>query len=130
VLFFDRLAATLARAAADAERGVAGPKPAVFLIDIDRFRQVNESLGLATGDSILLTVARRLGRLLRPVDTLARIDGDQFGIILLSEQGEEAHTAFAESVKRAIRAAIAFGGQEIFLTVSIGVALPESEACE
>ncbi|BBE72243.1 EAL domain-containing protein [Oharaeibacter diazotrophicus] len=116
-LFLDRLATAVTRAQSD-----SSAKPTVFLIDIDRFRQVNESLGLSVGDSILLTVARRLGRLLKPLDSLARLDGDHFGIILVSEQTEERIEAFADAVKRAIRASIVFGEREIFLTASIGVA--------
>ena len=55
-------------------------------LDLDRFKQINEQVGPSVGDSILLTVARRLGRLLRPLDTLARIGGDQFAMIIVSEQ--------------------------------------------
>jgi diguanylate cyclase (GGDEF)-like protein len=102
----------------------------VFLIDVDRFRQVNESLGLSVGDSILLTVARRLGRLLKPLDSLARLDGDHFGIILVSEQTPDRVAAFADAVKRAIRASIAFGEREIFLTASIGIAMYDRDARE
>ncbi|WP_235981741.1 EAL domain-containing protein [Methylobrevis albus] len=122
-LFLDRLGAAMTRAQLD-----GSPRAAVFLIDIDRFRQVNESLGLAVGDSILLTVARRLGRLLQPIDSLARIDGDHFGIILLSEQTPDRVAAFADAVRRAIRAAIAFHEQEVFLTSSIGIAMHDRES--
>ena len=61
-------------------------RPTVMVIDLDRFKQVNDSVGIAVGDSILLTLARRLGRLLKPQDTLARLAGDQFGLLLLSER--------------------------------------------
>ncbi|ODN71637.1 Phytochrome-like protein cph2 [Methylobrevis pamukkalensis] len=121
-LFVDRLGAAVVRAATEGTQ-----RPAVFMIDIDRFRHINESLGLAVGDSILLTVARRLARLLKPVDTLARIDGDHFGIILLSEQMPDRVAAFADAVRRAIRAAIALHDQEIFLTSSIGIAIHDRE---
>ncbi|WP_181706076.1 EAL domain-containing protein [Chthonobacter rhizosphaerae] len=124
-LFLDRLSAAMTRAQAD-----AAARPAVFLIDIDRFRQVNESLGLSVGDSILLTVARRLGRLLKPLDSLARLEGDHFAIILVSEQTPERVAAFADAVRRAIRAAIAFGEREIFLTASIGIAMYDREQRE
>ena len=53
-------------------------RPTVVVIDLDRFKQVNNSVGIAVGNSILLTLARRLGRLLKPQDTLARLAGDQF----------------------------------------------------
>ena len=66
-------------------------RPTVMVIDLDRFKQVNDSVGIAVGDSILLTLARRLGRLLKPQDTLARLSGDQFALILLSEREPGAH---------------------------------------
>lgn len=124
-LFLDRLGAAMTRAQSETT-----VKPAVFLIDIDRFRQVNESLGLSVGDSILLTLARRLGRLLKPLDSLARLEGDHFAIILVSEQTPDRVAAFADAVRKAIRAAIAFGDREIFLTASIGIAIFDREARE
>ncbi len=80
-LFLDRLKAVLGLAKSD-----AALRPTVLVIDFDRFKQVNDSVGIAVGDSILLTLARRLGRLIKPQDTLARLAGDQFGMILLSER--------------------------------------------
>ena len=62
----------------------------MVVIDIDRFKQVNDFVGIAVGDSILLTIARRLARLLKPQDTLARLTGDQFAF-LLSEKRAGAH---------------------------------------
>lgn len=124
-LFLDRLGSAVTRAQAESTA-----RPTVFVIDIDRFRQVNESLGLSVGDSILLTVARRLGRLLKPLDSLARLDGDHFGLILVSEQSQDRVAAFADAVKRAIRASIAFGDREIFLTASIGHATFDKDARE
>ena len=61
-------------------------RPTVFVIDIDRFKQVNDGLGISAGDTILLTIARRLHRLLKPRDALSRFAGDQFALMLLSEQ--------------------------------------------
>ena len=87
-LFLDRLEAVLGFAKAD-----AAIRPTVMVIDLDRFKQVNDSVGMALGDSILLTLARRLGRLIKPQDTLARLSGDQFGLILLSERESERITA-------------------------------------
>jgi diguanylate cyclase (GGDEF)-like protein len=88
---------------------------------------VNDSVGIAVGDSILLTLARRLGRLLKPQDTLARLTGDQFALILLSERDSERITAFAETLRRALRAPITFNDREIFLTASMGVALGDGQ---
>ncbi len=121
-LFLDRLEAVLAFAKADPQI-----KPAVMVIDLDRFKQVNDSVGIAVGDSILLTLARRLGRLLKPQDTLARLTGDQFACIILSERESEKILAFAETLRRALRAPITFNDREIFLTASIGLALADGQ---
>ncbi|KQT88536.1 diguanylate cyclase [Aurantimonas sp. Leaf443] len=95
--------------------------PTVFVIDIDRFKQVNDDLGIATGDTILLTLGRRLKRVLKPQDSLARLGGDQFGLILMSETTVPSVAAFAETLRKAIKAPIAFGGREIVLTGSLGL---------
>ena len=117
-LFLDRLKAVLGLAKLD-----AALRPTVLVIDLDRFKQVNDSVGMAVGDSILLTLARRLGRLIKPQDTLARLAGDQFGMILLSERDSARITAFAETIRKTLRAPITFRDREIFLTTSIGMAL-------
>src|SRR5262249_58388158 len=102
-------------------------RPTVLVIDIDRFKQVNDSVGMAVGDSILLTLARGLGGLYKPQDTLARLAGDQFGMILLSERDSARITAFAETIRKTLRAPIMFRDREIFLTASIGLALGGGE---
>jgi diguanylate cyclase (GGDEF)-like protein/PAS domain S-box-containing protein len=121
-LFLDRLEGVLAFAKAD-----PAIKPTVMVIDLDRFKQVNDSVGIAVGDSILLTLARRLGRLLKPQDTLARLAGDQFALILLSERETERIIAFAETLRKGLRAPVTFNDRELFLTASIGIALGEGE---
>src|SRR5579864_4814284 len=122
-LFLDRLQAVLGLAKADPAKTDAAIRPTVMVIDLDRFKQVNDSVGMAVGDSILLTLARRLGRLIKPQDTLARLSGDQFGLILLSEKEPARITAFSETVRRTLRAPITFRDREIFLTGSIGLLL-------
>ncbi len=117
-LFLDRLDAALSFAKADSTI-----RPTVMVIDLDRFKQVNDSVGIAVGDSILLTLARRLGRLLKPQDTLARLAGDQFGLLLLSEREPTRITAFADTIRRTLKAPITFNDREILLTASIGLAL-------
>ena len=121
-LFLDRLDAAVALGRADEHL-----RPTLIVIDLDRFKQVNSSVGMAVGDSILLTIARRLGRLLKPQDTLARISGDQFGMILLSEREPERITAFADTIRRSLRAPIGFGARQIFLTASIGLVLYDGQ---
>src|SRR5256886_7628413 len=121
-LFLDRLEAVLGFA-----RGDTAIRPTVIVVDLDRFKQVNDSVGIAVGDSILLTLARRLGRLLKPQDTLARLSGDQFGLILLSERESERIINFAETLRKGLRAPITFNDRELFLTASIGIALADGE---
>ncbi len=121
-LFIDRMEAAFAFARSD-----PAIRPSIIVIDLDRFKQVNDSVGIAVGDSILLTLARRLGRLLKPQDTLARLGGDQFSLILASEREPARIVAFAETMRRTIRAPIAFNDREIFLTASIGLALADNQ---
>ena len=101
-LFIDRMEAAFGYARSDPQI-----RPSVLVIDLDRFKQVNDSVGIAVGDSILLTIARRLARLLKPQDTLARLAGDQFALILLSEREPARIVAFAETMRRTLRAPIA-----------------------
>ncbi len=126
-LFLDRLEAVLGLAKADPAKADAALRPTVMIIDLDRFKQVNNSIGMAVGNLILLTLARRLGRLIKPQDTLARLSGDQFGLVLLSERDTAKITAFAETIRRTLRAPIAFKDREIFLTASIGVTLGDAD---
>lgn len=115
-LFLNRLDAIISIA-----RTEQHVRPTVFVIDIDRFKQVNEELGISVGDTILLTIARRLHRLLKPRDSLCRLSGDQFAMILLSEQEPARIAAVADSVKQAIRTPVTFARREIVLTSSIGL---------
>ena len=122
-LFYDRLDAALAFASQDLRL-----KPTTIVLDIDRFKAINEAIGLSAGDSILLTLSRRLGRLLRPQDTLSRVAGDEFALILLSEREPDRILAFAEMIRKAIATPITYADREIFLTVSVGIALHEGGA--
>lgn len=115
-LFLDRLENALARA-----RGEEGLRPSVFVIDLDRFKHVNDSVGMTIGDSVLMTVARRIRRLLKPQDTLGRLAGDQFGLVLTSEREPERIAALADQLRKQLRAPITFGERELFVTASIGV---------
>jgi diguanylate cyclase (GGDEF)-like protein/PAS domain S-box-containing protein len=127
-LFLDRLAII-------AKRATLEPlvRPALLFIDIDKFKSVNASFGLIVGDSLLLTVSRRLGRNLGPQDTLARVGGDQFALLLLSQTNPSELAMLAEQVRRSLRAPINIAGQEIVLTASIGIALydgPDEDPAE
>ncbi|XHC10344.1 EAL domain-containing protein [Labrenzia sp. ac12] len=119
-LFVDRLRTSVIRSRAEETS-----KPTLLVLNLDRFKQVNDSIGLSAGDSILLTVARRLGQLIGQQDTLGRLSGDQYGLVLLSEQEPDRIVALADSLRKAVRAPITFGDREIFLTCSVGIAFFE-----
>ncbi len=104
-----------------------GARPSVFHINIDRFRELNNRLGFGVGDTILLTAARRLSRLLRQGDSLARLDGDQFALLLLSETAPDKIAAFADSIRKTLNAPLLFAGEELNLTASIGIATMTGE---
>ncbi len=115
-LFLNRLEAIIS--IAKSEDNV---RPTVMVIDIDRFKQVNEGLGISAGDTILLKIARRLHRLLKQGDSLSRFGGDQYALMLLSEQEPARIAAVADAVKQAISAPITFAKREISLGASIGL---------
>lgn len=119
-LFLDRLGVAMARVKAEPRL-----RPAVVFIDLDRFRSVNRAFGLIVGDSLLLTLSRRLVRHLGPLDTLARVSGDQFAALLLGEHGPRELELVGERIRHAIRAPIRIAGQEIALTASIGIAMAD-----
>jgi diguanylate cyclase (GGDEF)-like protein/PAS domain S-box-containing protein len=115
-LFMNRLEAIISVAKSEDKI-----QPTVFVIDVDRFKQVNDGLGISAGDTILLTIARRLHRLLKPKDSLSRFAGDQFALMLLSEQDPARIAGVADAIKQAIKAPINFAKREIVLTASIGL---------
>ncbi len=119
-LFVDRLQGAMTRA-----REGAGNRPTVMFIDIDRFKNVNKSLGLSIGDSMLLTIARRLARHLNAQDTLARLGGDQYAILMISETDPRQIAMLAERVRRALRTPMKLSGKEIVLTASVGIVVDD-----
>lgn len=124
-LFLDRLERALVRA-----RAPGGTKPAVFLIDIDRFMELEERIGHSAADSVLLAIARRIARLMRPLDTVARITGDQFAVILASEQAAAKIAETAEQIRKALKAPFNFGDRDLVLSASIGVTIYDSNPSE
>ncbi len=127
-LFLDRLAIA-------AKRATLEPlvRPALLFVDLDKFRTVNTAHGPVVGDSLLLTAARRLGRHLGPHDTLARVGGNQFALLLLNQSDPRELAILAEQVRRSLRAPIDMAGQEIVLTASIGISLydgPDEDPAE
>ena len=120
-LFIDRLKTIAMRAKSE-----SSVKPSVMFIDIDKFKSVNASFGLVRGDSLLLTVARRLQRQIGPADTVARVGGDQFALLFSGEEDARNLPALAERIRRSLRAPIPLANQEIVLTGSIGIAVWDS----
>jgi diguanylate cyclase (GGDEF)-like protein len=120
-LFMDRLQGAITRA----REGQAN-RPTVLFIDIDRFKNVNKSFGLVIGDSMLLTLGRRLSRHLNPQDTLARLGADQFAILLISDPDPHQVASLAERVRRALRTPMKISSKEIILTASIGIVVHDS----
>lgn len=114
-LFLDRLGRAMRR---------AGGVPAlhVIVLDLDRFKGFNDGLGHQTGDALLNTVGRRLARFLGPDDTLARLPGDQFGIIFSGANPPRDVIAFVHSLAAAVSRPIAVQSGEVVITASMGVA--------
>ena len=121
-LFLDRLGVVMTRA-----RSEDTLRPAIIIIDIDKFKSINASFGLPVGDSLLLTIARRLQRHVTARETLARVGGDQFAILIEAEKDPADFAREAERIRRAVRAPIKIGGQDIVITGSIGIAIFDGE---
>ena len=96
---------------------------AVLLLDLDRFKVVNESLGHAVGDQILAAVGRRFSEAIRPCDTLARLGGDEFAVLLDGIAGEIGARLIAERLVDALAAPFPVDGRDINVGASVGVAV-------
>jgi diguanylate cyclase (GGDEF)-like protein/PAS domain S-box-containing protein len=116
-LFIDRLKLALAR-----HKRLGADHFAVLFLDLDRFKVINDSLGHAIGDQLLVGIARRLETCLRPGDTVARLGGDEFTILL--EDVTDAHevTNIARRIQKELALPFNLGGHEVFTTASIGIA--------
>ena len=119
-LFRDRVLHAIERQERDA-------KPiAVLFMDIDDFKTINDSLGHAAGDGLLLQVGDRLKNVLRAADTAARLGGDEFAI-LLEDGGEGIQAAdVADRIMQMLEVPFALEGKEVFIRASVGIAVSES----
>jgi diguanylate cyclase (GGDEF)-like protein len=96
---------------------------ALLLLDLDRFKIINETLGHAVGDRLLVAVGERLTSCLRPGDTVARFGGDEFGLILDGIDGPEVADGVAARILEELRVPFTLGGRDWFINASIGIAL-------
>jgi diguanylate cyclase (GGDEF)-like protein/PAS domain S-box-containing protein len=117
-LFLDRLGQALRRT-----RRHPGHKVAVLFMDLDNFKVVNDSLGHGAGDRILVTVAERLKRCVRPEDTLARFGGDEFTVLIEDVESPAGATTVAERIIQGLREPVVLDGRELFVGTSIGIAV-------
>jgi diguanylate cyclase (GGDEF)-like protein len=119
-LLADRIAHALA-----GHRGGDPVSIAVILLDLDRFKVINETLGHAAGDRLLVAVGQRLLNSLRPGDTVARFGGDEFALVLDPvADADEAHR-IAERIGAELHAPFPLNGREWFLSASLGIALAQ-----
>lgn len=117
VTFGERLVRDLARAKRRKEA------VGVVLVDLDRFKEVNDTLGHDAGDHLLVAVAERLQGVVRETDTVARMSGDEFCVILPDQKDEHAAVEAGRRMLRAFDAPFAFDGQEMHVSASLGISL-------
>jgi diguanylate cyclase (GGDEF)-like protein/PAS domain S-box-containing protein len=96
---------------------------AVLFVDLDNFKAVNDTLGHAAGDALLMEVARRLEGSLRPGDVVGRLAGDEFGVLLERAQDVDEAVQVAERLQQALRQPLSWDGYPMRLSASIGIAL-------
>ncbi|MGH2860685.1 MAG: EAL domain-containing protein [Solirubrobacteraceae bacterium] len=119
-LFTDRLEQSLERV-----RRHPGSLAAILFIDVDHFKQVNDSLGHQAGDELLVGVGTRLREAVRPTDTVARFGGDEFGLLLEEISSERVAIATAERIAAGFARPFMLDSGSQFITASIGIALAD-----
>jgi diguanylate cyclase (GGDEF)-like protein len=122
VLFLDRLGVALDRSRRN------DTSVAVLFLDVNKFKSINDSMGHAAGDELLIGLSKRLQDMLRPMDTMARFGGDEFTFLFEELQSEREAVLIAERIGTTASLPIRFDGGEVSLTVSIGIALAPDPA--
>jgi diguanylate cyclase (GGDEF)-like protein/PAS domain S-box-containing protein len=115
-LFINRVGHAIARTARSRHPA------AVLFLDLDDFKKVNDSLGHAAGDELLVAAAGRLITCVRPGDTIARLGGDEFAVLLDDIAGLDDALQIAERITQALRSPFRLQGREVFIGVSVGIA--------
>jgi diguanylate cyclase (GGDEF)-like protein/PAS domain S-box-containing protein len=103
---------------------------ALMFLDLDKFKEVNDSFGHCTGDQLLLAVAERLTRAIRKSDTVARFGGDEFAILLSELPDQHILTALAEKLNRAMAQPFVVGDKTVGISASIGAAIYPADGNE
>ena len=93
---------------------------AVYLLDLDEFKEINDVLGHDVGDDMLVAVARRLSAIVRPTDTVARLGGDEFVVVCDIESGEEEMLRIAERISDALARPYRIDGRTLTVLASVG----------
>ena len=117
-LFRDRVEHALQRIA----RSGADPRATVLFLDLDKFKVVNDTLGHAAGDQMLVAVSERLRRATRVYDTVARLGGDEFAVLLEEVVDEAEVLTIVSRIRDALRAPVTLDGRGMMITASVGVA--------
>ncbi|MEO7328647.1 MAG: EAL domain-containing protein [Minicystis sp.] len=121
VLFLDRVSRRIARET----QGDRALLYAVLFIDVDRFKVINDSLGHPIGDQVLVTMAKKLRAAVGPGDTVARLSGDEFGVLLDEIPDVAEAVRVAERIRDALAEPAHILGHEVFTEVSLGIALSD-----
>ena len=123
-LFMDQLAQRIEAARA------AGESVALLFLDLDRFKNVNDTLGHDVGDRLLVAVAQRIRRSVRNADCVARLGGDEFTVVLAEVSGPNAPVAAAQNICRALSAPFQIDGHDIFVSTSVGISMYPQDATD
>ena len=123
-LLLDRLERALLTASS------SGGLVAVLLLDLDRFKVINDSIGHAFGDKVLFSIARRLESLVKKGDTIARLGGDEFVLLLTEMARPEEVSQLAAEVLENLTAPFTIDGREVILTASIGISLSPGDSLD
>ncbi len=116
----DGLAALSVARPAGGDDGLVDPGIAVFLLDLDEFKEINDVLGHDVGDDLLVAVARRLAAIVRPTDTVARLGGDEFVVVCQIENGEDEMARIAERISSALARPYRIDGRILHALASVG----------